>query len=95
METINTTATVKETSAAMRKALRVEFPGVKISVRIATGTAYGYIHVSYVGDLDQYAVQRATDPFVSMQFDTMDECYRPTGVTAWSCRGVLVHQRTA
>lgn len=48
----NTTATVKETAAAMRKALRVEFPGVRFSVRMSTG------------------------------------------VSTWSCRGVLVHQRT-
>lgn len=94
-ETTEATASVKDTAAAMRKRLRAEFPGVKFSVRMATGSAYGWIDVSYVGDVDWRRVQRATDAFVSMQYDTMDESYRNTGITQWSCRGVIVQQRNA
>lgn len=94
-ETTATTASVNDTAAAMRKRLRSEFPDVEFSVRMATGSAYGWIDVSYTGDADRWVVQRATDAFVSMQYDTMDESYRNTGVTRWSCRGVIVQQRNA
>ena len=40
-------ATVRETAAALRKALREAFPGARFSVRMASGTAYGWLSVSW------------------------------------------------
>jgi len=36
---------------ALRKALKVKYPSIKFSVRGSTGTAYGYIHITWEGRL--------------------------------------------
>lgn len=93
---MSTRASVKETAAAMRKALRAKYPGTKFSVRMATGSAYGWIDVFYTDGPEWREVQSFTAQFESSRFDGMDDAYHQTEVTDWSCCGVLIHDtRTA
>jgi len=64
---------VKETAVELRKALKVEFPGVKFSVRMARGTAYGYFDVSYTDGPPEAVVRKVTSRFQSSYFDGMDD----------------------
>ena len=68
----------KQTAAAMRKALHSEFPGVKFSVRMGTGTAYGRISVSWVDGPTTRDAEAVTHPFESSTYDSMNEYYRQT-----------------
>lgn len=81
-------ATVKETAAALRKALRETFPGTKFSVRMSPGTGHGWLHVTYTDGPTTEAVRAVTDQFESSRFDGMDDAYHQTANQQWSCRGV-------
>lgn len=83
-----TSATVKETAAALRKALKAAHPETKFSVRMATGTAYGWLRVAWTDGPTATQVDEIIKPFVSRRFDGMDDAYHATGVTEWSCCGV-------
>jgi hypothetical protein len=81
-------ATVKETAAALRSALREAFPGVKFSVRMATGTAYGWISLSWTDGPTSAQVRKIAANFESERFSGLDDSYHSTGVTQWSCCGI-------
>ncbi len=83
-----TRATVKETAAALRKALREAFPGVKFSVRMATGTAYGWLSLSWTDGPTSAQVRKIAANFESERFSGMDDSYHSTAVTQWSCCGI-------
>lgn len=83
-------ATVNETAAALRKALRAAYPATKFSVRMSTGTAHGWLDVTYTDGPTHDQVRAVTDPFESSRFDGMSDAYIATGVTAWTCRGVNI-----
>lgn len=82
---------VKETAAAMRKALKTAFPGVKFSVRMATGTAYGWIDVAWADGPSDTQVRQITRVFQDSYYDGMSDCYRHTG-GEWNCCGVNSHR---
>lgn len=86
--TATATATVKETAAALRKELRVTFPGTKFSVRMSTGTGHGWLWVSWTDGPSTRAVETITARYVSSRFDGMTDSYHCTGVTEWTCSGV-------
>lgn len=76
--------TTKETADALRKALREAFPGVRFSVRMARGTAYGWLSVSYVDGPTWEAVRAITHGFQSSHFDGMDDSYHQIEPTLYS-----------
>lgn len=86
-------ATVKETAAALRKNLHATFPGTKFSVRMATGTAYGWIDVRWTDGPTSEQVNAVTREYESERFDGMDDSYHLTGITEWSSRGVNTHRK--
>lgn len=63
--------TTKETAAALRHELAARFPGCKISVTMARGTAYGWLHVNWNDGPTDEQVRRIT------------EGYRSAGRDAW------------
>lgn len=67
--------TTRETAAELRKALRAAFPGVKFSVRMATGTACGWITVAYVDGPVWDDVERIAGHYESERFNPMTDCY--------------------
>lgn len=83
-------ASVKETAAALRKTLKETFPGTKFSVTMASGTAYGWLRVSYTDGPSWDSVQDVTRMFESERFDGMTDSYVSTGVSGWDCSGVNV-----
>lgn len=91
---------VKETAAHLRGALRREFPGVKFSVRMDRGSAYGWLSVAWNDGPTLRAVQAVTRRYESSRFDGMDDGYRPTGnllvidgeVVRPACRGASLHR---
>ncbi|WP_068255597.1 LPD29 domain-containing protein [Janibacter corallicola] len=88
--------TVKETAAAMRKALREAFPGVKVSVRMATGSAHGWMSVTWTDGPTPEQVQAILAPMQSARFDGMDDAYHELpqdGPMVYSCRGVTTQRR--
>lgn len=94
---------VKQTAAALRKALRDEFGGVTFTVRMARGTAYGWLDVGWADGPTVNAVRKVCDRFESERFDGMDDSYHaveptmflidgvPT-VVRYSCRGVTTQR---
>lgn len=87
--------TVKETAAEIRRAVRAAFPGVKFSVRMATGSAYGWVRVSWADGPRHAQVREVVAPFESSRFDGMDDAYHrvpQTGPVRYSCRGVNNHR---
>lgn len=94
--------TVKETAAALRKALREAFPGVRFSVRMSRGTAYGWLDVHYSDGPTWEQVRRIAHGFQRSQFDGMDDSYKSIEPTLyvredgtmyeqrWGSRGVNV-----
>lgn len=85
-------ATVKETAAAIRKALRDSYPGTKFSVRMSHGTGHGWLSVSWSDGPTEDDVLDVTAAFQSSRFDGMDDGYHSTGVNHWSCCGVNTHR---
>lgn len=96
---------VKETAAEMRKALRAAFPGVKFSVTMARGSAYGWIDVSWTDGPTSEMVEPHLARFESSRFNGMTDGYdrvddsliafegedMPT-VVRWGCRGALAQR---
>lgn len=95
---------VKETAAALRKELRATFPGVRFSVRMDRGTAYGWLSVSWEDGPTDEQVREITRGYQSESWSGMDECYHhippqlvmidgvPTEVVWGSC-GILTQRR--
>lgn len=95
MTTTTTALDVKQTAAAMRRALRHAFPDVKISVRMAPGSAYGWIDALWTDGPTSAQVEQIAAPFQSSRFDSMDDSYRTieqTGPVRYSCRGFNTHR---
>lgn len=86
------TITVKETAAAVRKALRAEYPDARFSVRMATGTAHGWLDVSWTDGPRDGAVRDFVARFESSRFDGMTDSYTNTGNSAWNCCGINTHR---
>lgn len=87
---------VKQTAAAMRKALAVAFPGVKFSVRMSRGTGYGWLDVSWQDGPTVRLVEAVVRRFESERWSGMDDSYRQvsqTGPVRYSCCGVATHRR--
>lgn len=96
--------TTKETAAALRRALREAFPGVRFSVRMARGTAYGWLDVAYVDGPTTEQVREITNGYVDERFNAMTDCYDPVEPTLyaredgslyeirWSCCGINTHR---
>jgi len=63
----------KESAALLRKQLRASFPGVKFSVRMSRGTAYGNVHVEWTGGPSLDEVDAVTRPFEGASFDGMTD----------------------
>lgn len=96
---------VKETAAAMRKALRTAFPGVKFSVRMSRGTGHGWLSATYEDGPRLADVEPIAHGFQSSHFDGMDDSYHRIEPTLyaredgsmyevrWSCRGANVSRR--
>lgn len=83
--------TVKETAAQIRRAVRAAFPGVRFSVRMATGSAYGWVRVSWTDGPRHAQVREVVAPFESSRFDGMDDAYHRVpqcGPVRYCCRGV-------
>ncbi|GAC69564.1 LPD29 domain-containing protein [Gordonia soli] len=70
------TYTTKETAAALRTQLRTTWPGVKFSVRCATGTAYGWMRVAWVDGPDDDQVRAVCNHYESERFDGMTDSYQ-------------------
>ncbi len=85
------TATTVETAAAMRKALRNAFPGVKFSVRLARGTAYGWINVDWTDGPTAGQVEIVISGFRSERYNGMTDSYEPIPAP-WSCCGVIAQR---
>jgi hypothetical protein len=67
--------TTKETAAALRRNLKVQWPGVKFSVRMASGTAYGWLRVSYEDGPQWQEVKAYTDAYTWASFNSMTDSY--------------------
>lgn len=95
----------KECAAILRRRLRAAFPGVRFSVRMARGTAYGWLDVSWEdGPADGEAVRDICRSVQGERWDGMSECYEQVGPTmtlgedgapvleVWACCGVNTHR---
>jgi len=60
---------IKETAAALRRALKAEFPGIKFSVRMARGTGYGWFDVDWTDGPTWKQVKPIIDTFQSYDYD--------------------------
>lgn len=91
---------VKETAAAIRKALRARYPGVKFSLTMSRGTGYGWMSLSWTDGPLTSEVNAITNGFRSSYFDGMDDSTHSIPATLyaapdgslvehkWSCNGV-------
>ena len=77
----------KETAAALRKDLRNRWPGAKFSVRMATGTAYGWLDVSWTDGPNSRDVDTACRGYESSRFDGMDDAYHRVEATMYMIDG--------
>lgn len=96
METV-VTYSVKETAAAIRKALRARWPGVKFSLTMSRGTGYGWLDLRWTDGPLQREVDELTSRFQDSYWDGMDDSYHQVeqqdpGVR-YSCCGVLSFRR--
>lgn len=83
----------KQTAVAIRSALRQAFPGVKFSVRMATGTGHGWISVCWTDGPTSAQVDQVTQAYESSRWSGMDERYVTTSNSQWSCCGVTHGRR--
>lgn len=84
--------TVKASTAALRAGLRLAFPGTKFAVRMARGTAYGWVDVRWTDGPTDTSVRAITDMFQSERWNGMVDMYESTGNQRHSLSGVT-HQR--
>lgn len=68
---------VRETAAAVRKALKARWPGVKFSVTMSRGTGYGWLSVTYTDGPLHSAVDRLTAQYQDSYWSGQDEQYHP------------------
>jgi hypothetical protein len=100
-----TTISTKDTAAMLRGALRTTFPGVKFSVRISRGTAYGWLDVSWEDGPTMRQVDEVAGRYEGSRFDGMDDAYHrvPNSLVAFAgeelprevryrCRGINSHR---
>jgi hypothetical protein len=93
----------KDVAALLRKELRTTFPGVKFSVRCATGTAAAWINVTYDDGPTHQQVQTITGRFEGRSFNGQTDSYDEHGTTLvageadelptevrYSCDGVII-----
>ena len=52
-----------EFTKVLKQALKVEFPSIKFGVRGSTGTAYGYIHIIWEGELSRSDLREFLRPW--------------------------------
>ncbi|MEL4506266.1 LPD29 domain-containing protein [Luteococcus sp. H138] len=79
---------VKETAAAMRKALRQQFPETKFRVTMSRGTGYGWIDVRWTDGPTSEQVRAVTRQFQDSYFDGMDDSYHSIQGRPYRCCGV-------
>ena len=60
-------------SKLLKRELRAAFPGVKFSVTLSRGTAYGSVDVDWVGGPESEAVAEITEPWSTTSFDGRDD----------------------
>jgi hypothetical protein len=65
--------TPQQTAKVLRTVLREKFPGVKFSVRLARGTAYGSANVSWWLGPSREAVAEVVEPFRGESFDGLTD----------------------
>lgn len=93
----------KDVAALLRKELRTAFPGVKFSVRCATGTASAWINVTYDDGPTWLQVDAITRKFQGRSFNGQTDSYDEHGTTLvageadelptevrYSCDGVII-----
>jgi len=73
------TLSAVETGKALRKALKAAFPGVKFSVKMSRGTAYGSFSISWTDGPNTSAVNVIADAFAGKGFDGMTDSTTFTG----------------
>ena len=69
----------KDVAALLRKELRAAFPGVKFSVRCATGTAAAWINVTYDDGPTSLQVDAITRKFQGRTFNSQTDSYDDNG----------------
>lgn len=80
---------VKETAAALRRELKMAFPSARLSVRMSTGTAYGWLTVSWTDGPTVDEVEAIASGFESRRFSGMDDSYHSVNAgSPWTCCGV-------
>lgn len=84
---------VKRSAAALRDQLRRSWPGVRFSVRMARGSAHGWLRVTWQDGPTETQVRRIAGAFQSSRFSGMDDAYHDTGVTRYSCRGITTSRQ--
>lgn len=82
-----TSYTVKETAAEMRKALRAAFPATKFSVRMARGSAHGWMDVSWVDGPTEAQVRPVVEGFQDERFNGMTDSYDRVEPTLYAVDG--------
>lgn len=83
---------VKQTAAALRKDLRERFGGA-FSVRMARGTAYGWLDVEWTDGPTTAMVREVCDRYRSERFDGMDDAYHAVEPTLYLVDGVPTVKR--
>ncbi len=67
--------TTTEAAAALKTALRAQYPGVKFSVRKDRGTACAWLRVTYTDGPTDRAVQAIADRYSGQRFNAMTDVY--------------------
>ncbi|MGH3352332.1 MAG: LPD29 domain-containing protein [Nocardioides sp.] len=75
---------VKETAAELRQTLREEFPGVKFSVRMARGSAYGWLDCAWTDGPTTSQVLPILGRFEGSRFDGRDDSYRQVAAATYA-----------
>jgi hypothetical protein len=85
---------VKDTAAAVRRALRTAWPKVKFSVTMSRGTGYGYLDATWTDGPTTADFYALVDGFRDMTFDGMDDSHRAVHRgTRYNCNGVSGQRR--
>lgn len=102
-----TTVDTKTTAQMLRTALRKQFPGTRFSVRMARGSAHGWLDVSWTDGPAESAVREVVSFYEGSRFDGQTDTYhqtgprtvtlpgdrRPTVGVTFLCCGVLLERR--
>lgn len=95
----------KDTAKLVRLVLKSAFPGVKFSVRMSTGTASAWMHVSWNDGPTTMAVDAITARYEGRKFNSMTDGYDDAGTVLiagegeqmprevrYSCDGINTHR---